>query len=79
MTIGHVLLKVPAADHAGVVSFYEQALKPLGSKILRKFPNGMVAFGSKAPEWFIAAAESSPEIKAHVAFLAQGRFHHLKK
>lgn len=73
MTIGHVLLKVAAADHAAVVEFYEQVLKPLGSEILGRLPNGIVAFGSKTPEWFIAPAESTPEPKAHVAFLAPGR------
>ncbi|KAH8911945.1 Glyoxalase/Bleomycin resistance protein/Dihydroxybiphenyl dioxygenase [Coniochaeta sp. PMI_546] len=66
MTITHALIKVASADHRAVVNFYAQALKPLGSKQLANFPNGMTGFGSQSPEWWIAVGD--PTSTVHVAF-----------
>ncbi|KAJ5349239.1 hypothetical protein N7541_006966 [Penicillium brevicompactum] len=73
MPIGHVLLKVNTVDHAAVVEFYTQALKPLGNEKLSTMPNGWVVFGSKGPEWVVGIASTESETKAHVAFVAPDR------
>jgi hypothetical protein len=74
MAIGHVLIKAAAADHAAVVNFYVQALKPLGMQVLRTLPNGMTGFGDKAPEWFVAIGDDNAPQKVHVAFSAAGKW-----
>ncbi|KFY36842.1 hypothetical protein V495_07572 [Pseudogymnoascus sp. VKM F-4514 (FW-929)] len=66
MAISHVLIKASAAEHSAVVNFYAQALKPLGSKQLASFPNGMTGFGSQRPEWWIAVGDTNSTV--HVAF-----------
>ncbi|KAJ3548130.1 hypothetical protein NM208_g1164 [Fusarium decemcellulare] len=71
MTIAHVLIKVGKAEHAAIVNFYTQALKPLGSKQLASFPNGLTGFGSESPEWWIAIGDTTPSV--HVAFRAPDR------
>lgn len=71
MTITHALIKVASADHRAVVNFYAQALKPLGSKQLANFPNGMTGFGSQSPEWWIVVGD--PTSTVHIAFGAPGK------
>ena len=71
MAISHVLIKASAAEHSAVVNFYAQALKPLGSKQLASFPNGMTGFGSQRPEWWIAVGDTNSTV--HVAFGAPGK------
>ena len=73
MPFSHVFIKVAAADHPAVVNFYTQALKPLGSKQLKTFPNGMTAFGNQAPEWFVGKGEDHAKSSVHVAFNASGK------
>ena len=70
MPLAHALIKVGAADHAAVVDFYSKALKPLGLKQLRAFPNGMTGFGDQSPEWWVAIGEKS---RIHIAFQAPGK------
>jgi hypothetical protein len=72
MTILHALVKVSAADHAAVVKFYSEALKPLGSSLLMSLPNGFSGFGGQKPEYFIAKTDETPNVKAHLAFGAPG-------
>ncbi|KAF7554096.1 hypothetical protein G7Z17_g3165 [Cylindrodendrum hubeiense] len=69
MTIAHALIKVSAAEHAAVVKFYTQALKPLGLSQLKSFPNGLTGFGSQSPEWWIGIGEDVKS-NVHIAFAA---------
>ncbi|KAF4469968.1 glyoxalase bleomycin resistance dioxygenase [Fusarium albosuccineum] len=71
MTIAHALIKVGKAEHAAIVNFYTQALKPLGSKQLASFPNGLTGFGSESPEWWIGIGDTTSSV--HVAFRAPDR------
>jgi len=72
MTILHILLKVPAADHAAMVDFYTKALKPIGSNLLMALPNGLTGFGGQKPEFFIGKTDEAVGGKLHVAFSADG-------
>lgn len=73
MPIAHTLIKVAAKEHAAVVSFYSNALKPLGYKKLRTLENGMTFFGTTAPEWVVAIGDENSSSKVHVAFAASGK------
>ncbi|KAH8908522.1 hypothetical protein BR93DRAFT_925633 [Coniochaeta sp. PMI_546] len=70
MPISHVLIKASATEHAAVVDFYSQALKPLGYKHLKTFPNGMNGFGSQSPDWWVGIDEKDSHSTVHVAFRA---------
>lgn len=73
MPISHVLIKASATEHAAVVDFYSQALKPLGYKHLKTFPNGMNGFGSQSPDWWVGIDEKNSHSTVHVAFRAPGK------
>jgi hypothetical protein len=74
MPIPHTLIKVAMSQHAAVVNFYANALKPLGYEKLRTLDNGMTFFGTAAPEWVVAVSDANSESKVHVAFAASGKF-----
>jgi hypothetical protein len=73
MSISHVLIKAGAAEHAAVVDFYNQALKPLGGNNLKSFPNGMTGFGSQSPDLWVAIGDKDFHSAVHIAFRAPGR------
>lgn len=72
MPIAHTLIKVGAAEHAAVVNFYSNALKPLGYEKLRTLGDGVTFFGATAPEWVVAIGDENSSSKIHVAFAASG-------
>jgi hypothetical protein len=74
MTILHALIKVPAADHAAVIKFYTEALKPLDSSLLMSLPSGLSGFGGEKPEYFITKSDETPSTKVHLAFRALGMY-----
>jgi hypothetical protein len=73
MPISHVLIKAGAGEHAAVVDFYDQALKPLGYRQLRSFPNGMTGFGDQSPDWWVGIDDKNSHSTVHVAFRAPGK------
>lgn len=73
MPISHVLIKADASEHAAVVNFYEQTLKPLGYRQLKSFPNGMTGFGDQSPDWWVGIDDRSSHSTVHVAFRAPGK------
>ncbi|OIW30175.1 hypothetical protein CONLIGDRAFT_702731 [Coniochaeta ligniaria NRRL 30616] len=70
MPISHVLIKAGASEHAAVVDFYTQALKPLGYKHLHSFPNGMNGFGSQSPDLWVGIDDKDSHSTVHIAFRA---------
>ena len=72
-------LKVHAADPVGSRAFYEQALAPLGYRVLLEPAPGVVGMGAQRPDFWIAPADGEPT-QAHIAFRADsendvGAFH----
>jgi catechol 2,3-dioxygenase-like lactoylglutathione lyase family enzyme len=62
--IDHVKLFV--ADATRSRAFYEQALEPLGYRVLLEPAEGVVGMGSRFPDFWVA--EASAATSAHVAF-----------
>lgn len=67
--IDHVVLGV--GDIATSRAFYEQALAPLGVKVVLDLP-GYIGFGDGARPWFFVATRTPTE-RVHVAFSAPSR------
>jgi catechol 2,3-dioxygenase-like lactoylglutathione lyase family enzyme len=70
--VDHIRLFVDAVERSR--SFYEQALEPLGYRVLLEPAPGVVGMGAEWPDFWIAARE--PEAAAtvvHVAFRAASR------
>ena len=65
-------LKLHVADPARSRAFYEQALAPLGYRVLLDHP-ASVGMGAKRPDFFIAPAEGAPK-PVHVAFRADSEY-----
>jgi catechol 2,3-dioxygenase-like lactoylglutathione lyase family enzyme len=71
----------PRLDHVGLDvcdyersrSFYEQALAPLGMKLMMEPVPGVGGFGSDFPFFWIGERERGPDSGAHVAFTAEDR------
>jgi catechol 2,3-dioxygenase-like lactoylglutathione lyase family enzyme len=62
--IDHV--KLFAADPARSRAFYEQALKPLGYRVMMEPAPGVVGLGVTRPDFWIAPVEASPTL-CHLA------------
>jgi len=67
--IDHIKLHV--ADATTSKAFYEHALAPLGYRVIMEPSPGVVALGTKMPDFWLATS-AAPTI-AHVAFRAQDR------
>ncbi|WP_203908813.1 VOC family protein [Rhizocola hellebori] len=67
--IDHVVLGVE--DIAASRAFYEQALAPLGVRVMLDLP-GYLGFGDGDKPWFFVATRE-PSQRVHVAFSAQSR------
>ena len=63
--IDHV--KLFATDAARSRAFYEQALKPLGYRVMVEPAPGVVGLGATRPDFWIAPAEAAPT-RCHLAF-----------
>jgi catechol 2,3-dioxygenase-like lactoylglutathione lyase family enzyme len=62
-------LKLHVSDPAASRAFYEQALGPLGYRVLLDRPES-VGMGAKRPDFFLAPADGTP-VPVHVAFRAE--------
>ena len=62
-------LKLHAADVARSRAFYEQALAPLGYRVLMD-RGSVVGMGARRPDLWIAPAEDGAPTRAHLAFRA---------
>jgi len=71
MRIDHIGLDV--TDFARSKAFYEQALEPLGLKILMEPVPGVSGFGGDFPFFWIGQRDLGPTTGAHVAFTAKDR------
>ena len=69
--LDHVGLDV--SDYVRSRSFYEQALAPLGMKLLMEPVPGVGGFGSEFPFFWIGERGRGPESGVHVAFTAADR------
>jgi len=67
--IDHVVLGVN--DIAASRAFYEQALAPLGVRVVLDLP-GYIGFGDRGMPWFFVASRRPTE-RVHVAFSAESR------
>ena len=72
-------LKLHVADPAASRRFYEQALAPLGYRVLLEPAAGVVGMGARMPDFWLAPADGPPA-QSHVAFRAESegdvqRFH----
>ena len=65
-------LKLHAPDPAASRAFYEQALAPLGYRVLLDRP-ASVGMGAKRPDFFIAPADGA-QTPVHVAFRAESEY-----
>ncbi len=88
MTIGHTGIKIPAADHAAVVAWYEAALAPLGyAKRMSFLDDQVIGFGDSpyGADWYVTSAAAAPPgvpppssastasiLPTHTAFVAKG-------
>ena len=63
--IDHV--KLFASDPAASRAFYEQALKPLGYRVMLEPAPGVVGMGVTRPDLWIAPADAAPT-RCHLAF-----------
>lgn len=76
MTIDHLGIPVPPAEHKNVVAFYLAALKPLGYTQLATYgPNGEVAgigANGKPDYWITATPDSAAKLGLHIAFSVSG-------
>jgi catechol 2,3-dioxygenase-like lactoylglutathione lyase family enzyme len=63
--IDHV--KLFATDPARSRAFYEQALKPLGYRVMLEPGPGVVGLGATRPDFWIAPADGAPTV-CHLAF-----------
>jgi catechol 2,3-dioxygenase-like lactoylglutathione lyase family enzyme len=71
MRIDHIGLDV--ADYAKSKAFYEQALAPLGMKVLMEPVPGICGFGGDFPFFWIGQRDLGPQTGVHVAFTAKDR------
>ena len=69
MVIDHVVLGVSDIERSR--AFYQQALAPLGVRILLDLP-GYIGFGDGDRPWFFIATRAPTE-RVHVAFSAESR------
>jgi catechol 2,3-dioxygenase-like lactoylglutathione lyase family enzyme len=69
--IDHV--KLFATDPAASRAFFEQALKPLGYRVMLEPAPGVVGLGATRPDFWIAPAESTPTL-CHLAFRVDSEF-----
>ena len=69
--IDHV--KLFATDPARSRAFYEQALKPLGYRVMLEPGPGVVGLGATRPDFWIAPAGSAPTL-CHLAFRVDSEF-----
>src|ERR1700712_3669220 len=67
--IDHIKLHV--GDAARSRAFYEQALAPLGYRIVQESAPGVLGMGTRFPDFWLA--ESPPPTVAHVAVRADDR------
>jgi catechol 2,3-dioxygenase-like lactoylglutathione lyase family enzyme len=65
--IDHV--KLYATDPARSRAFYEQALAPLGYRVMLEPAPGVVGMGSQRPDFWIAPADEAPTV-CHLAVRA---------
>ena len=65
-------LKLHVTDPARSRAFYEQALAPLGYRVLLDRPSS-IGMGANRPDFFIAPADDAPN-PAHVAFRADSEY-----
>jgi catechol 2,3-dioxygenase-like lactoylglutathione lyase family enzyme len=63
--IDHV--KLFAGDPVASRAFYEQALKPLGYRVMMEPAPGVVGMGTTRPDFWIAPADARPT-RCHLAF-----------
>ena len=59
------------ANHATIIKFYAAVLAPLGATQLAAMPNSLTAFGTKAPQYWVAPINITPNLSAHIAFGVQ--------
>lgn len=82
MVIAHTGIKVPAADIAAAVKFYEEALVPLGYKKTMVFmdglANGFHDGGPHGADWWVSAAQEGTPVGTHHCFVAKGEIHPLR-
>ena len=71
MRIDHIGLDV--ADFETSRAFYEQALAPLGMKVLMEPVPGICGFGGDFPFFWIGKRDRGPQTGVHVAFTAKDR------
>ena len=69
--IDHV--KLFATDPARSRAFYEQALKPLGYRVMLEPAPGVISLSATRPDFWIAPAESAPTL-CHLAFRVDSEF-----
>lgn len=69
MTINHVFLKVSNANLTALRTFYASALEPLGYREMFQKGDGLIAFGSNFPYfWIQALPEGTVPTPTHLAF-----------
>ena len=66
-------LKLHATDPARSRAFYEQALRPLGYRVVMEPAPGVVGMGAKRPDFWIGPADGAPT-QAHLAFRADSEY-----
>jgi catechol 2,3-dioxygenase-like lactoylglutathione lyase family enzyme len=65
-------LKLHVSDFDRSKAFYEQALAPLGYRVVLEPAPGLAGMGTKFPDFWIAAGEA-PSTSSHVAFRVDDR------
>ncbi|KAH6688461.1 glyoxalase/bleomycin resistance protein/dioxygenase [Plectosphaerella plurivora] len=73
MTIDHVGILVPRAQHKEVLNFYLAVLTTLGYKLLTEPVPGVAGMGTEQPDWWINATDEPNVGIVHVAFGANER------
>ena len=63
----------PVSDYARSKAFYEQALAPLGMKVLMEPVAEVCGFGGDFPFFWIGKRDRGPQTGVHVAFTAKDR------
>ena len=69
--LDHIGLDV--SDYERSKAFYEQALAPLGVKLIMEPVPGMAGFGGDFPFFWIGKNDRGPDSGTHVAFSARDR------
>lgn len=82
MTIDHTVIYVPQDQFKSCITFYAEALKPLGYELRQQYGEFVVGFGGKhhtvpdykTADFWVIGQKDMPKMPAHIAFLSQGRY-----